>query len=760
MSNSIVFTGEESARFTKFSQTCLKIGINLIVEINGREPLTSQHVHIKGKVLDAKLDGYIRYIVVQEIHSNIKYWIAGSNATRSIATKSLKFDILNKDLKRIKKYSLDNSVYIAFSSSKSIENYSDFKKIEKCLKNHTNECLTFLLKSLNHFNKDIVLEAALSLRSYWEFIIISEERQKHVELSIHTILSKSNSVNTKISLVEDLGYIGTSVSINLLSELVQNTQEHSHIRWAASIALGRLPNVDPVQHLIPGLNTELDWVVAGTLLSITRRIDNIQSKNEQIENIFLKYIETELKNPIFIRYACLGLSRLERLNTKTLNYLINILSNTSFTISNRGYAAIPLVSNIENISNEQETKISQILVDTVINIDVLKIDPEGIWALEFLCDLAVLLELESVTSYFYKILSSIFNDWRSSYYQALSYYELAELNIKKGDGESAILYLEKAKTILPNKELPDGAYENIKFKKDIFTARLQVLNALNEWIELVDTNDLLRIEETIYNASRIYMTYAIGGNNLDHNRHLIKREVDFLKNTVSLLSILSQIVKLDYNVRKLDTNANIESIKLQIFNISENIKPLKEKFKNSFARTLQNIISKSLDTLDGTQEIIESNDILLSDKLKFIRTSITNIKSLFGKSTWPIPGRSCPISGLGKGSFQIYIDGLNGTGTDINPLEYPKDTPVLLKIIVDIEEMAPGGITTASIICKVAGKIIREQLPIVEGPYTCTLLLPNVLSPVVSIKCDVSLVFEARDCSQSTYLKELFIKSI
>lgn len=63
----VVFTGEESARFTRFAVLALRAGCKPSVDVLGREPLTSRVVRITGRVLDARLDGYMRYVVVEDI---------------------------------------------------------------------------------------------------------------------------------------------------------------------------------------------------------------------------------------------------------------------------------------------------------------------------------------------------------------------------------------------------------------------------------------------------------------------------------------------------------------------------------------------------------------------------------------------------------------------------------------------------------------------------------------------------------------------
>ncbi|MCG7877179.1 MAG: hypothetical protein N0E42_04335 [Candidatus Thiodiazotropha endolucinida] len=76
----VMFTGEESARFTRLAVLAGDAGISLFADVVGREPLTSRLVRIRGTVTNARLDGYMRYIVVEDDGAiNVKYWVGGSN---------------------------------------------------------------------------------------------------------------------------------------------------------------------------------------------------------------------------------------------------------------------------------------------------------------------------------------------------------------------------------------------------------------------------------------------------------------------------------------------------------------------------------------------------------------------------------------------------------------------------------------------------------------------------------------------------------
>jgi len=94
---SFSFLGEESARFTRFASVCRSQGIPLRVFAMGREPLSSRPVSITGAVVETRLTGYVRNITVQDPKTALRTRIGGSNATSSVAAKSVVFELTEFD---------------------------------------------------------------------------------------------------------------------------------------------------------------------------------------------------------------------------------------------------------------------------------------------------------------------------------------------------------------------------------------------------------------------------------------------------------------------------------------------------------------------------------------------------------------------------------------------------------------------------------------------------------------------------------------
>src|SRR5262245_35719812 len=107
------FLGEESARFTRFARASMSAGIGEIVAtVEGREPLTSRPVTITGALRSCELDGYIRYITVEECDTGIAHNIGGSNATRSVAARRVVFSITDDQRRRLEAWARSGGVYV------------------------------------------------------------------------------------------------------------------------------------------------------------------------------------------------------------------------------------------------------------------------------------------------------------------------------------------------------------------------------------------------------------------------------------------------------------------------------------------------------------------------------------------------------------------------------------------------------------------------------------------------------------------------
>lgn len=750
------FSGEESARFTRFAKAALQLHIEASIRVSGREPLTSRPVQLEGDVIDATLEGYMRLIVVRERESRIEYWVAGSNSTRSIAAREVIFELTDEQFLRLEQLAATGQMVPGIPSPHEPAN-SLWRRLDLAPANQDLKTLEFLLNLLPNQNPDVEREAALTIRAYSSFINKGRQLQVETEAQLLRALTEVQDLEAKIAVTEDLGYIGTFRSVQALGGLLADRKEHDQVRWAAAIALGRIPNETVVDALLGGLETHHNWTLAAVLLGLARRSDD-QNKS-RLEPIFASYLDSA-SEPLMKRYACLGLSRFDKLDQSTIARLIALLGDNRSPLHIKGYAALAMSSCLRNCDNNILTRLGRIVSALPVDDNEMSKEPipETIWGLEFMAELATLVELDAVAAKFHQLLASAFSGWRADYYEALSLYELGEACVSTGNGEQARNMFTLASKKLGN--LVGQTQEEtaiISFRRDIVQARLQMQSIITQWLTTVDTTTLRGLATDLRTTMRTYARYAAPAVEILGPKRLSEREKQYIINTRILLNAMSAIVELDADFRS-GTN-DVRLLSSHIGNVSDSLSILRGKFSEYLAQHLQKLVDSIILEVNMTQRYLTSTSLPEEDKLEAIRSLILNTRSLFEKATWPMPARACPISGLGRGRIFILKEDIPGKGTESSPLVYPYGTQPVLNVLVEIDEMAPGGTTVSKVVCSVSGEEYVQAIHAVEGPSRITFVLPYVLSPVTSISCQVTLRFESRDCHQDAATVQVFLRS-
>lgn len=755
MKTEITFSGEESARFTKFAIFALEAGITLDVCVKGREPLTSQPVQLKGTVKNATLDGYLRYIVVLEEGSQIEYWVAGSNATRSIASKTITFIINNDDLHQLKGFAKARQIFVPIISRDDPHFDPILIKVDKALeRKNDRDTLHFLLNQLLNKNEAIMTESALTLRAFASLITSDSLVQHDAENKMLHALESTKILNTRIALAENLGYIGTNRCIPVLAKLLKDQHEHNHVRWAAAIALGRLPDASVVDGLVRGINSSHLWTVAATLLSLSRRAD---SQNQSVlEPIFFSYLSTEI-DPLLKRYACLGLSKFEKLSDIVLTSLCDIIGDQKTFLDVKGYACLALSSSLLSFSIELHRQIGLLLEAISKNIKLAKAEPEVIWGMEFIAELATLLEQHKTAAVFHSMLANEFEDWRSKYYMSLSLYNAAEDAVQQGDGEKAILLFNNSYKTLPQRgKLPEDAFEAVSFRQDLFQARLNLQSIIHTWEDVLNPQDFNSLINQLLDVTKIYTRYTSQPKRSLGITNLSERELQYIRATHKLVDVMGLLLLLDNNLRR--GLCTITDLQNQIEIIAEGLIPLEKDFGNNLTKSLYGLVKNVTERIRVTQKLLTSKNVPFPDMLRKARALLSEIRTLFSKTTWPMPARACPLSGLGKGTIKILKEDIPGEGSEKSPYIFPKDTPAILNVIADIYEMAPGGATVAQVVYDIAGNELVSIIPVTEGPCRLSLNISDVLSPITSTQCRIALRFEYRDCNQISHEITIYVR--
>lgn len=745
----IIFSGEESARFSRLGLALVAAGLKISVEVNGQEPLTKRGLQLEGLVTGGKLDGYLRYLEIREEGSDVVYWVAGSNATRSIACKEIKFDFPGDSLEMIREYALTNQTFLPGIGMSGTAFDAMLIEIDRVMAEKSPENVSFLLNALSNENEDVVLEAALSLRAFASVIIATRTIQSDAETTMLAALNRVQNKDTRIGLAEDLGYVGTDASMGPLASLLRDANEHDHVRWASAIALGRLSakavsEEAVVESLIQGLDSPHEWTVAAILLSLARRVG--LTNRSRLENIFLGYL-SDSKAPRLRLYACLGLSECSPISRQSLEPLGDVLADPKTPGDVRGYAALAISSSLTECDDDFRSKL-QLRLKTAIPVRNLALkEPEDIWGLEFIAELTTLLEMNEFSAAVHEGLSESFKDWRAAYYKSMALYEMAEASARRGEGDRGNELLDEALSTLPPSEtLPSDAVDAIAFRKDIVKARRKLNQLVYSWAEdILSGTDFDYLEKEFREVSGSYARYSTPPKS-SNTKRLSDRELEYLRNTKKLIEVIGLLVALDGHVRSDEIDVNLLRNRISV--IVDYLEPLKARFSHSFASSLNELVETSLANLNSADATLAHATMPLADKLRHLRAMIAELRSLVRQATWPMPARVCPVFGLGKGTISVVQEDLKGAGTDKSPYLYPGGMPVILKLQGQIQELVPGGRTTVHLICSTAGNELRQKLHQVEGTYQCSFDISPWVTSALSVTSTVSLKFETRDCSQ------------
>lgn len=760
----IEFKGEESARFARFATQIIEVfGPDCIsVTFTGKEPLTSKYVDIKGKVHGALNSGYRRHVEIQEDYTDKIYWAAGTNATSSIATIKIIFTLNEEQKDTLLDYGIDKHWFIPTMTSE-MGLTREWRFVDESIKSISLSNATKLLDMVNiQTERSLLREVALALRSYANFMSHNICLRTKCESIICNILKSVSEKNgfgdAKIALTELLGYVGSPRSVKILKELIDNS-ENIHVIWAAIIALGRIPADDILDILFSSAQkysyaistsatdryavSDNAWIEAAFLLCISRRVSGLSSLEEQLkyERYFSKYLLAE--NRVLHRYACLGLTQIDTISEDTIDVLITNISNIE-TVADKGYYAMSLLStfkavNRSQIWNNKRIKNIQLALEkiSVNNQSILELEPDYIWGMENLADLSLAIENNELANKFHSALSTVFYDWRYSYYEAVSAYEKAEIAIAANRPfEYVISRFHSAQRLLQDiQEDNEYAMSIINFRSTIITARIQLLEILHKWAKTNDQNSIINLKEDLKNTViGTYKQYLVG----EGNQGISKREINCISNTVEILNIILSLLNLHAQIlRCLKVNEEIENLLAKIkFNIHTLIDS--SKFSLGHINILQHFYGLVENVL---------NEFEASKNYENILRLLFEISEYANSISWTMPAHMCLLNGLGKGSISVVNENILGHGTAASPYILQKsDTTITLSTQL---EVSTGASIQTRVIC-VSALESYKILNIVEGVAVCSFDFPkNLFSTTSVIPITFNLEFSTNDIIQN-----------
>ncbi|WP_179276592.1 HEAT repeat domain-containing protein [Rhodococcus sp. 14-1411-2a] len=722
----------------------------MTVRVSGREPLTSRPVRITGQVVGGTLDGYLRYLVIREENSNVEYWIAGSNATRSVAVLDITFALENSTRELLLNRVHRNEYVPGLMNT--ADHSSEWEVFEKCMASRTDTDLGHLLDLLeNPASHTLHREVALGIRAFARVAQSKRSLQRQTERRLLQALGLDRyDDDTRIAIVENLGYVGSSSSLCLLGNLVEKQDEVDHVRWAAATALGRLNLSGSVPFLISGIASTHAWTRAAALLGLSRRID--ERDRPEVEPMLAGLLTAD--DQTVRRYACLAISRFSSVQDDTSSLLLDIIESLETTVALKGYAALAMSSVISSCSERRRQRCETVLSGLVLSIRAELSEPETVWGLEFLAELSTLVELHEVAEELYSELTELFDDWRGGYYDALSLYERGESEVQIG-GDELPYYRSALETLRAIETNDSQAKQAVLFRIDIVEARLGLQEAIRDWQNTFDPGQLLLLERHVRGLAAVFARYSSTPSPHQGVKRLSERERDYLVGTKRLVEVLAGTIALEATWRR--GTANETEIRALLRNLTDVLRVVAEQFRGQLARGPLALASDAYREAEETLGLLENATLAWTDRERGLAPLTSELRRLFGTSTWPMPARACPISGLGRGDLTVLAEDIPGAGTVQNPYMFPSDAPAVVNLIADIHEMAPGGATRARLECEVAGSRQAQTIHAVEGPVRCDFVLPR-LTPLSSAVCKFELIFEARDCTQVSAREEVYVR--
>ena len=303
------FTGWESDEFVSFTRWLLAIGSAVDVEVIGREPILATPVRIHGRPIAGHWEGYRRVIdIITE--DGTSYEIGGSNSTRPIASTLIHFRGPFGDFEALRDQELGdcirnqrhdpmplliarrmghvNDAAVAELIERLDHGTLSLGDDELAIALHLGGTLSdiavlpLLTRALSHQNEVIRRLAALRFRAFEPIFKTYGEHAPECARAINGLaecVGDDPDWQTRTYAAEDLGYFYNGQAVSALEHALFD-DEHSDVRWAAAIALGRTnaSNVGPIL-LAAGEREAATQVRRACLLGLARLVPAMADEN-------------------------------------------------------------------------------------------------------------------------------------------------------------------------------------------------------------------------------------------------------------------------------------------------------------------------------------------------------------------------------------------------------------------------------------------------------------------------------------------------
>ena len=804
----VTFSGEESDRFVRFAQKLVDYSQVPYVIVRGREPLTRTEITIEGRVQSTTFDRYIRYITISD-RDGQTYNIGGSNATESIAASEVTYTRVPPEIGGI-----------ALSKSE-IEQYLNQLRMDSTNKAHlliqlkanvavmdqtltgvlvdtvlrytlndpdvdvrreavdliagidSIQALSHLLELLEDPSPQVRRDVALRLRGLERRIRDSGSHtlEKCMTALIDRLLDEDPFVRTYA--VEDLGYIWEAnyavAAVKPLIDRLQNDQD-DHVRWAAAIALGRINASSVIDPLFDAaMNDQFFRVRQSALLGLGRRAKEAFVQHPRIVDSLVRVLEED--RPTVKGYAAFALGQFGETAKQTIDLLLNAIlphieldSELKYVehIRSNAVLALGLLSDwIEPSSFATIEHNFQLALRH--KSQYTEKSPYFTWFLMYAAELLSSLEIHSLAQLYYSELSDRYVDWRRMYYRAASMYELGEYLWTQQDSEKAHeVLLQARQTLLDCKGYPADAETGFAFHLGMVNARINIIEAIEEWEEVVAGN-FERPKRKFETAQKIYGSFRVRESDdgsqpitqsLKSDKRLTRREQDFIYGLRSIAHYGTAVIEAEEAIRN---HSNIPKAIALLATLQNDVEILLERFADSRTRYLLALASRINDILLNLNDDVQKSTGP-SRQVHAILKAVREVRSAFKQFAIPMPATSCPIVGLGKAEVDFRVTGiLAGTGQQYEPYLFPCDVRLIIEADVRVIERTRMDDELIFIFHN-KDRVIERIVPVYDQGWQIPIDLGVDAPAFAAFPYDVSLEFRGKECSQVVCQRRLWIQ--
>jgi hypothetical protein len=300
--------------------------------------------------------------------------------------------------------------------------------------------------------------------------------------------------------------------------------------------------------------------------------------------------------------------------------------------------------------------------------------------------------------------------------------------------------------------MPDDVAATVEFRKTIVEARRQLQALLAQWRDSHEAVRILGLTASVDAVREQYMRYATSHAQLGRDRQLADREVEYLRTTVRLMDLLKLLIQIDARTRDATSpDAAIETAKILVAQAKRLSAAISDTSESTFSFPLSTLLSGVREQLRLANEALRDDKLPSDSRLNLMWDYLDALRGAFWQSSWPMPGRACPVYGLGRAVIGLRASELRGTGHWDDPIVFDDGQAPVLPLFVKIIDMATGGDSALSINFTIPGKK-QQSIPVhaVEDDYPIPIDLSGFEKFGV-FAIEVRAVFSSRDCTQEAF---------